>query len=642
MTEGRSTLRVRVLATLIAFMFASLVTRLWFLQVLAAQKYRAEVGNNIVRTIEVPAPRGEILDDRGDVLVGNRVSLVITLNREEAGDRQEQVIYDLAKVLQLTPHELSKRINEEGRKYYGYQPVPVATDVPPKVVFWIMQHRDQFPGVDYVEMPVRTYPYGSLAAHVLGYLGQIDQELKDPAYAGYEPGDLVGKNGIERQYEHWLVGTKGIVKYRVNRFGENMGEIGSQPPKPGDNVVLTLDVEMQQIAEQTLQQGIEFARTQSEATSNGLLKATGGALVVMDPTTGAIKALASYPTYDPQLFVKGMTQQEFEKRFGASHDYPLVDRAIQGLYPPGSTYKPFVALSALKRGLANTSTYYPCPGSWAVPKDPLHEHFDNWTSSSLGSLTLGGALVHSCDTIFYPLGFRYWQDWYPTRNSDRPALPLQRDLRAMGFGRLTGVDLPFEKPGLVPDPMWKARVHHELPDAYPEGRTFPADFILMTIGQGETLVTPLQLATAYSTLANDGSECVPHIADRIETPTGQVVRRIRPHCRHRVPFSQSSIRYVRSALTGVVTQGTAATPFAGFPFWQVSVAGKTGTAQVTGQQDYSWFAAIAQGMGKKYVIVAMVEQGGHGSTTAAPIVRHVIERIYGVTRSPFSSSGATD
>lgn len=642
MTEGRATVRVRVLATLIAFMFASLVTRLWFLQVLAAEKYRSEVGDNIVRTLEVPAKRGQILDDQGNVLVDNRISLVITVNRDEAGDREEQVIYDLAKVLDMGPRELAKRV--EDVRYYRYQPVPVAFDVTWKTVAWIAQHPSQFPGVGWLEMPVRTYPYGTLAAHVLGYLGQISEDqLKDPAFAGYEPGDVVGQNGLERQYEHTLVGTKGIVKYRVNAFGDNKGQIGEEPPKPGNDLVLTLDAKIQQIAEESLKQGIDFAHGIAETGSNGLLKATGGAIVVMDPTTGAIKALGSYPTYNPAWFVRGMSQDEYERRFGAVRDYPLLDRAIQGLYPPGSTYKPFIALSALKRGLANLSTYYPCPGSWDVPADPLHEHFDNWTSRYLGSLTLGGALVQSCDTIFYPFGWEYWKQWYNTRNSGQPSLPMQRDLRALGFGSPTGVDIPFERSGLVPDPIWKANVHRDQPDVYPQGDTFPADFINMTIGQGETLVTPLQLASAYATIANDGIECTPHVADRILYPSGKPLRRIKPPCAKKpVPFAQTAIGYVRSALSGVTVQGTAATAFRGFPFSEVSVAGKTGTAEVTGQQDYSWFAAMTQGKGRQYVIVAMVEQGGHGSTTAAPIVRHVIEQIYGLTPTQFTSPEATD
>jgi penicillin-binding protein 2 len=583
-----------------------------------------------------------ILDDQGNVLVDNRITFVITVNREEAGDREEQVVYNLAKLLHITPRQMGKRLDEVGSRYYGYQPVPVATDVSWRVVAWIMQHRPEFPGVEYVEMPVRTYPYGNLAAHVLGYLGQVtEDQLKEPAFAGYEGGDIVGQNGVERQYERWLVGTNGILKYRVDRFGDNKGEIGDQQPRPGDNLVLTLDKDMQQIAEGSLRDGIDFAHGVLDEATAKYLQATGGAVVVMDPTTGAIKALASYPTFSPETFVTGSS----EERAGLfeSPRNPMLDRAIQGLYPPGSTYKPFIALSALKRGLATTTNFYPCPGTWKVPEDPLKETFDNWTTADLGSMTLGGALVQSCDTIFYPLGWEYWGDWYNTQHARQPALPLQHDLRAAGFGRPTNVDIPFERPGLVPDPIWKAEAHKDYPEVYPQGETFPADFVNMTIGQGETLVTPLQIASAYSMVANDGVACWPHVGDRIEGPGGKPVRVFKPRCSRRTAFSETSVRYVRNALAGVVhPPGTAADAFVGFPFSQVSVAGKTGTAEVFGDQDYSWFAAIAQGLGQKYVVVAMVEQGGHGSTTAAPIVRHVIEQIYGLTPSQFTSGGVTD
>src|SRR5215217_1144058 len=285
-------------------MFASLFTRLWFLQVLAAEKYRSEVGDNVVRTLETPAKRGRILDDHGDVLVDDRTSVVITVNREEAGDGEEQVIDNLAQLLHVTPKDMAKELRQLGKRYYSYQPIPVATDVHWKVVAWIMEHPNQFPGVRYVEQPVRTYPDGDLAAHVLGYLGQVSPEqLKDPSFADYEAGDTVGQTGIERQYEHWLVGTNGVVKYRVDRYGNNKGAIGEQPARPGDDVVLTLDTGIQRMAETSLREGIQVARGVADTT--GYLKATGGAVVVMDPATGAIKAMASYPTYDPDTFVGG-------------------------------------------------------------------------------------------------------------------------------------------------------------------------------------------------------------------------------------------------------------------------------------------------------------------------------------------------
>jgi penicillin-binding protein 2 len=637
-TEGRTGLRLKVFAALVAFMFAALTTRLWFLQVLAADQFRDIAKQNAVRLIDTPAQRGRILDDKGNLLVTNRVSRVVTVNKQEAGSHLEDELYRLSKLLDVPAKELAARV--EDPRYYVFQPVPIDADVGKRIDFFISEHQRQFPGVTVIQEPVRVYPEGSLAAHVLGYLGQISpKQLDDPAFASYRPGDEVGVTGVEAQYESFLRGTEGVVKYRVNSAGQNLGEIGEQQPVPGQDVVLTIDTEAQKIAEESLNLGLQYAHGIYDSGTGRDFQANGGAVVVMDPATGAIKALASAPSFDPSLFVRSMSTGEYERRFGAAKGYPLLDRAIQGLYPPGSTYKPFVLLSALRRGIVSTTDYYPCPPSWAVPEDPLHEVFHNWTTANLGSMTLAQALYDSCDTVFYPIGYEYWRRYYPP--TEPPVEQVQRDLQAFGFGQPTEVDLPFEQEGRVPDAAWKSAVHKRYPKSFPDGRWFPGDFINMSIGQGDTLVTPLQLATAYSAIQNGGRACAPHVFARAQEADGHVLHSWHARC-HRIPFLQAQIEYVRQALTQVPIQGTAASAFIGFPFSQVQVAGKTGTAQVFGQQDYSWFAAMTQAEGKQYVVVALVEQGGHGSTTAAPIVRRIIEGLYGLTYTQFTNGGVTD
>jgi penicillin-binding protein 2 len=637
-TEGRTGLRLKVFAALVAFMFAALTTRLWFLQVLAAGQFRDQAKQNAVRLMDIPAPRGRILDDQGNLLVKNRVSLVVTVNKQEAGSHLEDELYQLSKLLGVPAEELAARV--EDPRYYVYQPVPVEADVGKRIDFYISEHEKQFPGVAVVAEPVRVYPEGSLGAHVLGYMGQISpQQLKDAAFAGYRPGDEVGVTGVESQYEPFLRGTEGVIKYRVNSAGQNLGEIGEQLPVPGQDVVLTIDTEAQKIAEESLNLGLQYAHGVFDSATGRDFQANGGAVVVMDPATGAIKALASAPSFDPSLFVRSMSTGEYERRFGAAKGYPLLDRATQGLYPPGSTYKPFVLLSALRRGIVSTTNYYPCPPSWDVPEDPLHEVFHNWTTANLGSMTLAKALYDSCDTVFYPIGYEYWRRYYPP--TDPPVEQIQRDLQAFGFGRPTNIDLPFEQDGRVPNAAWKSAIHKQYPKSFPDGQWFPGDFINMSIGQGDTLVTPLQLAAAYAAIQNDGRACVPHVFLRAQEADGHVLHSWHAQC-HRMPFLQAQIEYVRQALTQVPVQGTAASAFVGFPFSQVQVAGKTGTAQVFGQQDYSWFAAMTQAQGKQYVVVALVEQGGHGSTTAAPIVRRVIEGLYGLPVNTFSNGGVTD
>jgi penicillin-binding protein 2 len=637
-TEGRTGLRLKVFAALVAFMFAALTTRLWFLQVLAADQFRDIANLNAVRLIDIPAQRGRILDDKGNLLVRNRVSLVVTVNKQEAGSHLEDELYRLSDLLGVPAKELAARV--EDPRYYVYQPVPVEANVGKRIDFYISEHQAKFPGVEIVAEPVRVYPEGSLAAHVLGYLGQISpQQLKESAFAGYRPGDEVGVTGVESEYERFLRGTEGVEKYRVNSAGQNLGKFGEQLPVPGHDVVLTIDTEAQKIAEESLNLGLQYAHGIYDSGTGRDLSANGGAVVVMDPATGAIKALASAPSFDPSLFVRSMSSGEYERRFGAAKSYPLLDRAIQGLYPPGSTYKPFVLLSALRRGIVSTTDYYPCPPSWAVPEDPLHEVFHNWSSVDLGPMTLAQALYDSCDTVFYPIGYEYWRRYYPP--TDPPVEQIQRDLQAFGFGQPTHVDLPFEQEGRVPDAAWKSTVHKRYPKSFPDGRWFPGDFINMSIGQGDTLVTPLQLASAYSAIQNGGRACAPHVFLRVQEADGQVLHSWHARC-HRIPFLQAQIEYVRQALTEVPIQGTAASAFIGFPFSQVQVAGKTGTAQVFGQQDYSWFAAMTQAQGKQYVVVALVEQGGHGSTSAAPIVRRVIEGLYGLTNTQFTYGGVTD
>jgi len=638
-TEGRTGLRLKVFGALVAFMFAALTTRLWFLQVLAADQFRDQAKQNAVRLMDIPAQRGRILDVKGRLLVDNRVSLVVTVNKQEAGSNLEDVLFRLSKLLGVPAEELAARV--EDPRYYVFQPVPVEANVGKRIDFYISEHHDrEFPGVEVVKEPVRVYPEGSLAAHVLGYLGQVNKEqLKEPAFHDYRPGDEVGVTGVEAAYERFLRGTEGVVSYRVNSAGQTLGQFGERLPVRGQDVVLTIDIKAQRIAEESLNLGLQYAHGIYDSDTGRDLQANGGAVVVMDPATGAIKALASAPSFDPSLFVRSMSSDEFERRFGAAKSYPLLDRATQGQYPPGSTYKPFVLLSALRRGIVSTTDYYPCPPSWDVPEDPLHEVFHNWTTVDLGSMTLAQALYDSCDTVFYPIGYEYWRRYYPP--TDPPVEQIQRDLQAFGFGRYTGIDLPFEEEGRVPDAAWKSAIHKQYPKSFPDGQWFPGDFINMSIGQGDTLVTPLQLAAAYSAIQNGGRACPPHVFARAQAADGDVLHSWHARC-HRIPFLKAQIEYVREALTQVPIQGTAASAFIGFPFSQVQVAGKTGTAQVFGQQDYSWFAAMTQAQGKQYVVVALVEQGGHGSSTAAPIVRRVIEGLYGLTNTQFTYGGVTD
>jgi penicillin-binding protein 2 len=386
--------------------------------------------------------------------------------------------------------------------------------------------------------------------------------------------------------------------------------------------------------EDKLREGIINARSVFDESSNLFLKSTSGAAVVLDPHTFGVEAIASYPTFDPQWFIGGLSEQHSnDLNMKSAHD-PLFSRATQAEIPPGSTFKPFIALSAIKRGIASLGGFYPCPPEFIYGTDTLHP-FHNWSTSDLGSLSLHDALQVSCDTVFYRFGAEFYDRYFADNSLGKGREPLQEDLtRIFGFGRATGIDLPFEKSGLVPTATWKTDYAKERPDLFnPDQRTWlPADDILMSIGQGFVTVTPLQLATAYAGIANDGRICDPRIAAAIQDANGESVRPIKnvSTCR-RLPFTHQQLSYIRASLESVVhSPGTAADAFAGFPFGQVAVAGKTGTAEREPFQDTSWFVALVGGTidDPDHVIVVMVEEGGHGSTTAAPIARSIIEAMY--------------
>jgi penicillin-binding protein 2 len=622
---------MKVLATIVVFMFTALSTRLWFLQILASDQFVALADQNQVRLVPIPSLRGEILDRNGNVLIGNRSSTVVLVDRLAMGDQAEAVLYRLSQLLGIPVSDFTDRLYS--LKYLPYQPIPVAEDVPKQDIFYIEEHQDLFRGVSYEVDPVRQYPAGDLAAQVLGYLGEISSaQLGQSEFSAYRPGEVVGKAGVEASYERFLHGTNGTREIQVNAQGQVLDyNFGGQPPIPGDDVVLSIDQDVQRLVEQSLAQGISVARESG-------YKATGGAVIVLNPNNGQVVALASNPTYDPSIFLGGLSYKEAlgldlcypNKPCPApSHNDPLLDRAIQGLYPAGSTFKPFIATAALKEGYARTDGKYPCPPSYFAPIDPTRHLFHNWSSLNYGDISLAEALVISCDTVFYQFGYDFWQRYQKSGGHDET---MQQDLRLMGFGRPTGIDLPGEQAGQIPDYQTLLNLFVKNPALFNNDFAgwLPGDAINLSIGQGFVSVTPMQLAMAYAAIANGGTLYAPHVASRIQTPDGQVVQEIQPEVLGKLPITQRQVDFLRNALTGVTVSGTAHIAFQGFPLSQIPVAGKTGTADIIPQQPYSWFAAMAPAGDPKYVVVALVEQGGHGSTTAAPIVRRVLEGLFGL------------
>jgi penicillin-binding protein 2 len=603
--------RLKVLAFVVAFMFIALTTRLWFLQVLAGPQHERDARDNSIRTVETDALRGDILDRQGRRLVHNRLSLEVRINRDELGDEAESTLAHLSEILGVPAQELGEQLGT--KLYYSYQPVPVAEFVPEEVYFKIREEPERFPGVEVVEQSVRSYPQGRLGAHLVGWVGQINaEELERPRFSTYGPSDLVGKAGIEATYERWLRGEPGEERFLVNSDGEVLREFDPRPAEPGHDLRLALDLDVQRIAEEELQAGIERARSVYDESSNRGLEANAGAVVVLDPDTGGIVAMASWPTFRPAWFVRGLTEAQRFQLF-ESERAPMLNRATQITYAPGSTFKPFVALAAVKEGFASLGGYYDCPAEYVHPGDESGALFHNWDGTGAGVLSIADGLRLSCDTQYYAWGSQFYNRDLGTGQEE-----LQRHVRRWGFGRASGVDLPAEAAGTVPDRRYVGR-HH---DVYPDG-WIPGIDILLAIGSGEMKATPLQVAQAYAAIAS-GKLCRPHLVARIQDGEGDAVKKVGGRCRP-LPYSKAELDYIRAALESVTTSGTAS---AVFSQCDLDVAGKTGTAERPPFQDTSWFAGIVPADDPEYVVVATVEQGGFGAETAAPIVRNIMSRIY--------------
>ncbi|HEX6131976.1 MAG TPA: penicillin-binding protein 2 [Actinomycetota bacterium] len=617
--------RLRVLALLVAVMFVALTARLWFLQVLATTEFKQQARDNGVRFVYSDALRGRIETADGIDLVVNQPSLEVRVIRDDlvASGQAEEVLYRLSELLDVPVRDIRMRL--EDPKYYAYQPKPVAEFVDERAYAYIAEHPQLFPGVDVETTYVRSYPLGRTAAHLVGTLNQITgEELQDPRFRGYGTSDLVGRSGLEQVYERWLRGEKGVRKFIVNADGETIRAGAEIPPEPGHDLVLALDSEIQAAAEEELRAGMDRARQLTDSDGN-LLKATSGVVVVLDPDTGGVEAMVSLPSYDPAWYVRGLTKQQ-RKYLENEALAALLNRAMQGRFFPGSTFKAVSGLAAVKAGFASLSSYYPCTTSYVHPGDESGTEFSNWEPANT-SMNLSQALVTSCDTWFYTFGSAFFNHWRNNQLGDGAEL-MQKLFREWGFGGKTGVDLPAEGAGFVGDVAWAEGDGAAL---FPDGWV-PGGNILSMIGSSYLQATPLQLARGYMAIANRGRMCRPHVVDSIVDADGAVARKIGGRCDKRLPgYTEAQLRYVHEALLGVTRYGTAACAFAGFPLDEIPVAGKTGTAEVPGDQDTSWFASIVGPLeDPDHIVVAMVEEGGFGSQTAAPIVRRVVERIYGL------------
>ena len=681
MTERRPAanpgLRLVVLRVLVLSLVVTLGTRLYYVQVLDQHKLTQTATRQHTREVVLAAPRGAIVDDRGRPLVSNRVSLVVSVNRSELQalpDQGATVLRRLAPLVHITPAELARRITPCGRGvakpcWNGspYQPVPVLTDTTPDIVLRIAEHREDFPGVTAEAQTLRQYPGKSLAAHTLGYVGPVTQEELDTSAAagtGLHRIDLVGRSGVEAQYDRDLRGTDGIRRVSVDNRGTVLGTLSETPPAPGGTLVTSIDRDVQALVEKALAAEIAKRRTEVDTSTGRRYAAPSGAAVVLDPRTGRIIALASYPTYDPTVFVGGISQRELAALTDPRAGVPLVSRAVQGQFAPGSTFKLASASAEVSTGRASLSGSYACPGSVRVG-NRTKTNFEG--RGIAGTISMAVALAKSCDTFFYAFAM---QDWYADQarvdRGQKPVEALQRYARAFGFGGAPQIDLPAgeQTSGRIVDraflrQRWEANKAQYCADGrrgYPEvadpaRRSFLTqlarenctdgwrfrigDAADLSIGQGETTVSPLQLALAYAALVDGGTVWEPTIGRAVLGPDGRVVREIKPKARGRVPVSPQLLAYIRNSLAFTPQNGASGSvAFTGFPLDKVLVGGKTGTAEVFGKQDTSWFASWAPADRPRFVVVGMIEQAGLGARAAAPMVRQIYEGIFGLAGKP--------
>jgi penicillin-binding protein 2 len=627
--------RVGVLGAVAIAVFVVLFVRLWSLQVLSGERYLAAAQDNQLRTIEVEAPRGTIVDRDGKVLVDNVPGTAVKL---WVGDLPREgrfdVITRLAAVLDVPAGRLAKEVDE--RRFDPLNPITVKTAVGEEQVAYLYEHQEEFPGVQIQQTYLRNYPFGSRAAQVLGYIGEVSQEELDRlAKEGYRAGDKVGKVGVEAGYDVFLRGEPGEAQIRVDSLGRPQSALElRREARAGNAVRLTIDAGLQRAAERALVTGIETAR------ANDSYFANGGALVALDPRDGAVLAMASYPTYKPEVYVGRVDPKKIEPLVNDTAarkaNYPGLNRVTQAEYPPGSTWKPVTALAAMQEHKLAPYESIPCTPTATYGLDDFE--FRNWDPYVNKPMSLSEAMARSCDTYFYEVGYRFYL------SGDGGRSRMQEWAQTFGFGAPTGFGLGAETGGLVPTPAWRKQAFTSDWD-----RAWnPGDSIQLAIGQKEVRVTPLQMARFYAMVANGGKLVTPYVVQSVETPgangaSSVVLRRFAPEPPRSAGVDPAALQVLRDGLYSATHSsfGTSSGVFSTYP---IPIAGKTGTAEkvvaLPGYpaghlEDQSWWCGYGPSDAEARIVVcAVIENGGHGSTAAAPAALEVFEQFFGVKGGP--------
>jgi penicillin-binding protein 2 len=660
----------------------ALAGRLFYLQVAAAPKYKTAALEIQSRNIVTPAIRGMILDSSGKPLAVNQVGLVITVDRSKIDrlpDKGESVLRKLAKTLKvdypslygktrLCGEKIAPELTGKARCWNGsrYQPIPVTLTATEDIALQIAERSEIYFGVEAIPQGFRFYPApeGSNSAHVLGYVGPVSENdlLKErdrPLYVN----EVLGKAGLEYQYDNLLRGTPGVKTIVVDRREAITNVLNETAPISGDHLVTSIDAKLQAVVEEQLQVAIARARSGS-VDKKGARKADSGAAVVMDVTTGRILAMASYPTYDPNIWENGISQQQATDLYSDAKSVPALSRALQGTFAPASTFK-VVSVVAADRAGYDLKGMYDCPAQFKVG----NRIFKNYESKGVGLINLQTGIAVSCDTIWYKIAFDEWLKdggLKPKKDAKNYFYTAAKDFR---IGQKTGIDLPSESSGRLADREWRAAWYERNKNYFCnyEKRATKAqltpyliaiakencidgdkvragDAVNFSIGQGDTTMTPLQMVQMYAALANGGTLWKPTVAWGVVTPTGEKVREITPEKIGKLPISKKVLNFLNKSLRSVITDGTAKWRFDGMP---VAISAKTGTGEVYGKNldgsakdTTSWLASYGPTEKPKYAVVMMVSQGGTGSGTSGPSVRKIYEAIFGIEGSKIDNSKA--
>ncbi|GGZ82874.1 penicillin-binding protein 2 [Streptomyces subrutilus] len=648
--------RLVVIQIVVFSLLLTLGGRLWYLQIRNGQEYTDEAKNNHLQQVVQPAVRGSILDSRGVPLADSQTHLVVSASRTELlkmKDRGAGVLTRLAGVLGMEPQEVIDTVRLCDAKtpqpcWNGspYQPIPVSDEATTEQALQIHEHAEDFPGITAEPTAMRRYagPDGANTSQVLGYLSPVtDEEIAKAKKTDspYLRSDQVGRSGLERTYDKELRGKAGITRYEVDNLGRVTGQGQTDKSQPGSNVVTSIDARVQAVAERELNNAmIEARKTYDKNTGKNYL-ADSGSVVVMEAKTGRVVAMASNPTYDPNAWVGGISGKDYAKLTDKKSNYPLLNRAIQGQAAPGSIFKVVSSTAAVNAGYP-FDRRYPCPSAYSVGS----QTFTNFESQGYGDITIGRALEVSCDTVYYAIADQEWKKDGGINPKKTPNDWFFKTAHEFGLGKPTGIDLPNEVPGRVPDRKWKQDFFEANKAAWcrdgkkngsfaekiayencREGNQMrEGDAINYSIGQGDTLVTPVQMASVYAAIANGGTLHQPSVGKAVVSADGTSVREIAPKVQGRLPMDAETREDIDGALASVATTGSAAWRFVGWPQKQIPMHAKTGTAEVQGKQTTSWFASYTE----DYSIVMTISQGGTGSGASGPAVRKIYEAMYGL------------